>query len=138
MRPGSWGCPWRPSTWRSRASSRASVRRWKGSSTDGCRPRVNRARRSCKVLRPFNSDRLVMTEDPLNHPGEEALRALSLGQLAEAELARVSAHLGECPACCRRLDQLATDDRLLAQLQQGSSKAMAPQLAANAMARQRF
>ena len=38
-----------------------------------------------------------MTEAPLNHPSDEELRALSLGQLAEAELARVSAHLGDCP-----------------------------------------
>jgi eukaryotic-like serine/threonine-protein kinase len=59
-----------------------------------------------------------MTKAPLNHPGDEALRALSLGQLAEAELANVYAHLGDCPACCRRIDQLATDDRLLARLQQ--------------------
>src|SRR5215467_8841927 len=62
-----------------------------------------------------------MTEAPLNHPGDEALRALSLGQLTETELAQVSAHLGDCPACCRRIDQLATDDRLLARLQQGAS-----------------
>ncbi len=59
-----------------------------------------------------------MTEAPLNHPDDEFLRALSLGQLAEAELAQVSAHLGDCPACCRRIDQLATEDRLLARLQQ--------------------
>jgi serine/threonine protein kinase len=58
-----------------------------------------------------------MTEAPLTHPGDEALRALSLSQLAEAELAHVSAHLGDCPACCRRIDQLATDDHLLARLQ---------------------
>ena len=62
-----------------------------------------------------------MTEAPLNHPGDETLRALSLGQLTEAELAHVSAHLGDCPECCRRIDQLATDDRLLARLQQGAA-----------------
>ncbi len=62
-----------------------------------------------------------MTEGPLNHPGDETLRALSLGQLDEAELAQVSAHLGNCPACCRRIDQLAADDRLLARLQQGAA-----------------
>ena len=62
-----------------------------------------------------------MTEAPLNHPGDDALRALSLGQLPEAELARVCAHLGDCPACCRRIDQLATDDRLLARLQQSAA-----------------
>jgi anti-sigma factor RsiW len=59
-----------------------------------------------------------MTEAPLNHPGDATLRALSLGQLTEAELAQVSAHLADCPACCRRIDQLATDDPLLARLQQ--------------------
>jgi eukaryotic-like serine/threonine-protein kinase len=62
-----------------------------------------------------------MTEAALNHPGDEALRALSLGQLTEAELAHVSAHLGDCPACCRRIDQLATDDPLLARLQQSAA-----------------
>jgi tetratricopeptide (TPR) repeat protein len=62
-----------------------------------------------------------MTEAPLNHPYDETLRALSLGQLTEAELAEVSAHLGNCLACCRRIDQLAIDDRLLARLQQGAA-----------------
>src|SRR5262249_34376564 len=59
-----------------------------------------------------------MTEAPLNHPTAEELHALSLGQLTEAELARILAHLGDCPACCHRIDQLAADDRLLARLQQ--------------------
>jgi WD40 repeat protein/tRNA A-37 threonylcarbamoyl transferase component Bud32 len=62
-----------------------------------------------------------VTEAPLDHPSDEALCALSLGQLSEAELAHVSAHLGDCPACCRRIDQLATDDRLLTRLQQGAA-----------------
>src|SRR4051812_37021032 len=62
-----------------------------------------------------------MTESPLNHPGDEVLRALSVGQLPEAELVRVSAHLGDCPACCQRIDQLATNDRLLTRLQQGAT-----------------
>jgi tetratricopeptide (TPR) repeat protein len=61
-----------------------------------------------------------MTEAPLNHPDDETLRALSLGQLTEADLTQISAHLGSCPACCRRIDQLATDDRLVARLQQGA------------------
>src|SRR5262245_46099378 len=60
--------------------------------------------------RPPNPDRRVMNEAPLNHPGDETLLALSLGQLPEAELAQVSAHLSGCPACCLRIDQLATDD----------------------------
>ncbi len=62
-----------------------------------------------------------MTEVPLNHPGDEALRAVSLGQLTEAELAYVCAHLGDCAECCRRIDQMATDDRLLARVQQGAA-----------------
>jgi WD40 repeat protein/tRNA A-37 threonylcarbamoyl transferase component Bud32 len=62
-----------------------------------------------------------MTEPPLNHPSDEVLRALSLGQLAETELAHVSAHLGDCLACCRRIDQLTTDDRLLARVQEGAA-----------------
>jgi tetratricopeptide (TPR) repeat protein len=62
-----------------------------------------------------------MSEAPLNHPTDETLRALSLGQLAEAELDLVSAHLGECPACCCRIDQLAAEDRLLARLQQDAA-----------------
>jgi anti-sigma factor RsiW len=62
-----------------------------------------------------------MTEGPLNHPVDDALRALSLGQLTAAELADVCAHLGGCPACCLRIDQLATDDRLLARLQQAAA-----------------
>jgi hypothetical protein len=69
----------------------------------------------------MNPNRLVMTDPTSNHPGDEALRALSLGQLTEAEVAEVSAHLGDCPACCRRIDQLATDDRLLARLQQSAT-----------------
>jgi len=36
-----------------------------------------------------------MTEPPLNHPSDEALRALSEGQLAEADFADISAHLGD-------------------------------------------
>jgi WD40 repeat protein/serine/threonine protein kinase len=55
------------------------------------------------------------------HPTADELRALSLGQLPEADLARVSAHLGDCPTCCRRVDQLPTDDALLARLQQGAA-----------------
>ena len=61
-----------------------------------------------------------MTEAPGNHPDDEALRALSLGQLAEAELERVSAHLGDCRECCLRIDQLVTDDPLLKRLQQSA------------------
>ena len=62
-----------------------------------------------------------MSEVP-KHPTAEELSALSLGQLTETELARVSAHVGECPECCRRLDQLAAADPLLARLQQSASR----------------
>src|SRR6516225_5431850 len=62
-----------------------------------------------------------MFEAPLNHPTDEELRALSLGQLTEADLARVSAHLGDCPACCRHIDQLAANDPLLSRLQQSAA-----------------
>jgi serine/threonine protein kinase len=59
-----------------------------------------------------------MGEATLNHPTDKELQALSLGQLPEAELARVLAHLGDCPACCGRLEQLAAADPLLSRLQQ--------------------
>jgi anti-sigma factor ChrR (cupin superfamily) len=51
-----------------------------------------------------------MTDAPLKHPDDDTLRTLSLGQLTEAELTQVSAHLGDCPTCCRRIDQLDTGD----------------------------
>ena len=63
-----------------------------------------------------------MSEAPLTHPTAEELRALSLGRLGEAELARVSAHLGDCPECCRRIDELAAADPLLARLQQTAAR----------------
>jgi eukaryotic-like serine/threonine-protein kinase len=69
----------------------------------------------------YPSSFIPSTESSLNHPSDESLRALSLGQLREAELAEVSAHLGNCPACCSRIDELATDDRLVMRLQQGAA-----------------
>jgi eukaryotic-like serine/threonine-protein kinase len=63
-----------------------------------------------------------MSEALSTHPTADELRALSLGQLGEAELARVSAHLGDCPACCRRIDELAAADPLLARLQQTAGR----------------
>jgi WD40 repeat protein len=59
-----------------------------------------------------------LSEVPLTHPTDEDLRALSLGRLEEPELARISAHLRDCPECCRRIDQLTVVDPLLARLQQ--------------------
>jgi eukaryotic-like serine/threonine-protein kinase len=63
-----------------------------------------------------------MSETQPNHPSDEDLRALSLGHIAEEELARVSAHLDDCPACCRRIDQLAIDDSLQARLRQNAAR----------------
>ncbi len=62
-----------------------------------------------------------MSEDPSKHPTIDELRALSLGRLTDAELARVSAHLGDCPECCRRIDQTDATDPLLARLQEGDA-----------------
>jgi eukaryotic-like serine/threonine-protein kinase len=63
-----------------------------------------------------------MSESGSTHPTDEELRAMSSGRLGEAELARVCAHLGDCPECCRRIDQLAAADPLLARLQQSASR----------------
>jgi WD40 repeat protein/serine/threonine protein kinase len=62
-----------------------------------------------------------MSDAPSTHPTADELCALSLGRLGEAELARVSAHLGDCPECCRRIDELAAADPLLARLQQAAA-----------------
>ncbi len=66
-----------------------------------------------------------MTEGPLNHLGDDALRGVSLGLLTGVELADVLAHLDDCPACCLRTDQLATGDRLVARLQRSASRSEA-------------
>jgi len=63
-----------------------------------------------------------MPENPSDHLTVEELRVLSLGQLTDADLARLSAHLGDCPACCRRLDQLTTEDSLLTRLRQNAAR----------------
>jgi WD40 repeat protein/serine/threonine protein kinase len=62
-----------------------------------------------------------MSEAPIAHPTAEELRALSLGQLGEADLARVSTHLRDCRECCRRIDQLTVVDPLLARLQKSTT-----------------
>jgi WD40 repeat protein/serine/threonine protein kinase len=62
-----------------------------------------------------------MSEAPVNHPTDKELRSLSLGQLTEAELAGLSAHLGDCPACCARIEELGSEDPLLARLQQSAT-----------------
>jgi WD40 repeat protein/serine/threonine protein kinase len=58
----------------------------------------------------------------VNHPTDEELRAMSFGRLRDDELARISAHLAECPECCRRIDELGRDDPLLARLQQSATR----------------
>jgi serine/threonine protein kinase len=66
-----------------------------------------------------------MSDTPLNHPGDETLRALSIGQLSDAELSHVCAHLDVCQECCRRIDQLATEDRLLTRLKKRAASSEA-------------
>jgi WD40 repeat protein/serine/threonine protein kinase len=63
-----------------------------------------------------------MSEDALSHPSAEELRALSLGRLADAEMARLSDHLRQCTGCCQRLDRVATDDLFLSRLQAAASE----------------
>ena len=63
-----------------------------------------------------------MSENAPNHPTADELRALSLGQLEDVGLARVSAHLAECPECCRLIDQLTIADPLLGRLQQSAAR----------------
>jgi WD40 repeat protein/serine/threonine protein kinase len=63
-----------------------------------------------------------MTRDSSDHPNAEELRALSLGQLTEADETRVCDHLDDCPECCRRLNQLASDDPLLVRLQEVAAR----------------
>jgi serine/threonine protein kinase len=62
-----------------------------------------------------------MTEAVPIHPGDKLLLALSLGHLGEAELAHISSHLGHCPECCRRIDELNSGDRLVARLQESAA-----------------
>jgi WD40 repeat protein len=67
-----------------------------------------------------------MSEAPPAHPTDEELQSLSLGRLSESELARVSAHLGDCPECCRRIDRMAAVDPLLLRLRQSDAHRGAP------------
>jgi tRNA A-37 threonylcarbamoyl transferase component Bud32 len=62
-----------------------------------------------------------MSEAP-NHPSDAELRALSVGQLRDDEMLRLSAHLAACPDCCRRIDRLDSDDPLLGRLKQSASR----------------
>ncbi|MFO0909093.1 MAG: hypothetical protein U0794_12220, partial [Isosphaeraceae bacterium] len=62
-----------------------------------------------------------MNETPLTHPTDETLRALSLGRLAEAEVASLADHLAKCPGCCARVDALTTPDPLLSRLRESAA-----------------
>jgi len=88
--------------------------------------------RSCKVFRPFSDSLLgaAFTFGGRRKPGRPSCsrrratirmtrRCVRSPRPAHGGGAGPSLrHLGGCPACCRRIDQLATDDRLLARLQQ--------------------
>jgi serine/threonine protein kinase len=67
-----------------------------------------------------------MSESPSSHPSADELRALSLGRLGDVDLACVSAHLVDCPECCRRIDELAAADPLLERLRQIASRPEEP------------
>src|SRR5262245_11049400 len=63
-----------------------------------------------------------MPDAEASHPSAEQLRAFSLGQVSDAELASLSAHLAACRACCALLDHLAAQDALLARLQDAAMR----------------
>jgi anti-sigma factor RsiW len=67
--------------------------------------------------------RVTMSEASVNHPTDAELHALSVGQLRDVELARISAHLDSCPECCHRIDELGSDDPLLGRLKQSAARA---------------
>ncbi|MBX9583411.1 MAG: zf-HC2 domain-containing protein, partial [Gemmataceae bacterium] len=51
---------------------------------------------------------------PDAHPSPDDLRAFALGLLPAGEAAAVEAHLSDCPACARLLDDLPADPFLAA------------------------
>ncbi len=59
---------------------------------------------------------------PPGHPPADRLRAFALGQVDEAELSALSAHLAGCPACCALLDGLAAPDTLVARLRDAAAR----------------
>src|SRR5262245_22186860 len=65
--------------------------------------------------------RSVMTDVESTHPDDDALRALSLGTLDEADMIHVSGHLDGCATCCERIELMAADDGLLVRLKHGAS-----------------
>ncbi len=62
-----------------------------------------------------------MTDVESTHPSDDALRALSLGELDEADMAHISGHLDECATCCERIDGMADDDDLMVRLKEGAA-----------------
>src|SRR6516162_602725 len=61
-----------------------------------------------------------MAESMPSHPSAEQLRAFSLGQVDDAELAVIAAHLSGCPACCALLEDRAAEDALLSGLREAA------------------
>ncbi len=61
-----------------------------------------------------------MLQSQTNHPTDEELQALVALQACcprRSLKAELSTHLTDCQTCCRRIDQMVTDDPLLARLQ---------------------
>jgi serine/threonine protein kinase len=54
--------------------------------------------------------------DP-THPSAEELQAFSVGRVREDHLARIAAHLDDCPTCRGQVDRLCAQDPLLTRLQ---------------------
>jgi WD40 repeat protein/serine/threonine protein kinase len=63
-----------------------------------------------------------MPESNPSHLSAEQLRAFSLGQVDDAELAAIAAHLSGCPACCAQLEDLTAEDALLSGLREAASR----------------
>ena len=57
-----------------------------------------------------------MHDQLADHPTDDELHAFSLGEVSEAELERVAAHVNSCAHCCETINQLAGRDALLIQL----------------------
>jgi WD40 repeat protein len=58
-----------------------------------------------------------MNEIDPAHPSVEELQAFSLGRVGDDDLARIAAHLDDCPTCRTQVDGLCAQDPLLSRLQ---------------------
>jgi WD40 repeat protein/serine/threonine protein kinase len=58
-----------------------------------------------------------MNELDPRHPSADQLQAFSLGRVGDDDLARIAAHLDDCPTCRQRVDGLCAQDPLLWRLQ---------------------